>query len=94
VAGQHHLPPRPGHVGAVAQRPGYAEQVEKEHRWLPGFAAQLPLPVPAPLARGAPGYGFPWPWSVYRWLPGQPAATARPVELAFAADLAGDDGPA
>jgi aminoglycoside phosphotransferase (APT) family kinase protein len=25
--------------------PGYAEQVEKEHRWLPDFAGQLPLPI-------------------------------------------------
>src|SRR5262252_5190677 len=38
--------------------PGYAEQVEKEHRWLPRFAGQLPLPVPVPLARGVPGCGF------------------------------------
>ncbi len=39
--------------------PGYAEQVEKEHRWLPGFAGQLPLPIPAPLALGVPGCGYP-----------------------------------
>ena len=70
--------------------PGYAEQVEKEHRWLPGFAGQLPLPIPVPLALGVPGCGFPWPWSVYRWLPGEPAATARLADpVAFAADLAG-----
>jgi aminoglycoside phosphotransferase (APT) family kinase protein len=43
-----------------------------------------------PLAQGTPGCGFPWPWSVYRWLPGEPAATARPADpVAFAADLAG-----
>ena len=30
--------------------PGYAGQVDKEHRWLPGFAGQLPLPIPVPLA--------------------------------------------
>src|SRR5262249_75489 len=41
-------------------------------------------------AMGAPGCGYPWPWSVYRWLPGEPAATARPADrAAFAADLAG-----
>ena len=51
--------------------PGYAEQVEKEHRWLPGFAVQLPLPIPVPLAIGVPGCDYPWPWSVYRWLPGE-----------------------
>jgi aminoglycoside phosphotransferase (APT) family kinase protein len=68
--------------------PGYADQVEKEHRWLPGFASQLPLPVPVPLAMGVPGCGYPWPWSIYRWLSGEPAATARPADrAAFAADV-------
>ena len=41
--------------------PGYADQVEKEHRWLPGFASRLPLPIPVPLAMGVPGCGYPWP---------------------------------
>jgi aminoglycoside phosphotransferase (APT) family kinase protein len=69
--------------------PGYALQVEKEHRWLPVLARQLPLPVPAPLGRGTPGCGFPWPWSVYGWLPGTPAMTAPvPDRAAFAAELA------
>ena len=45
----------------------YVEQVEKEHRWLPILAPQLPLPIPEPLAKGKPGCGFPRPWSVYRW---------------------------
>src|SRR5262249_23080326 len=54
--------------------PWYAQQVEKEHRWLPVLARQLPLPIPQPLGRGLPGCGFPWPWSVYRWLPGTPLA--------------------
>ena len=44
----------------------YAEQVDKEQRWLPVLAGQLPLPVPEPLARGEPGCGFPRPWSVYQ----------------------------
>jgi aminoglycoside phosphotransferase (APT) family kinase protein len=70
--------------------PGYAEQVEKEQRWLPGFSGQLTLTIPVPLAVGVPGSGFPWPWSVSRWLPGEPVATARPADpVAFAADLAG-----
>jgi aminoglycoside phosphotransferase (APT) family kinase protein len=68
----------------------YAQQVEKEQRWLPVLAAGLPLPIPAPVARGEPGSGFPYPWSVYRWLDGEPAASARIGDLsAFAADLAG-----
>jgi aminoglycoside phosphotransferase (APT) family kinase protein len=68
---------------------GYTPQVEKEHRWLPVLAPQLPLPIPVPLALGRPGEGFPWPWSVYRWLDGAPASTARIGDLvAFAAALA------
>src|SRR6478735_9664810 len=55
----------------------YAKQVAKEQRWLPVLAPQLPLPIPVPVARGEPADGFPFPWSVYRWLDGEPAATAR-----------------
>src|SRR4051812_12343260 len=29
----------------------YAEQVDKEQRWLPVLAPQLPLPIPEPVAR-------------------------------------------
>jgi aminoglycoside phosphotransferase (APT) family kinase protein len=69
---------------------GYAAQVDKEQQWLPALAPFLPLPIPEPLARGVPGCGYPWPWSVYRWLPGEPAETARVTDLnRFAADLAG-----
>jgi aminoglycoside phosphotransferase (APT) family kinase protein len=69
---------------------GYAAQVEKEHRWLPVLAGRLPLPIPEPLAKGVPGCGYPWPWSVYRWLAGEPAATAPVTDRSeFAADLAG-----
>jgi aminoglycoside phosphotransferase (APT) family kinase protein len=50
---------------------GYAAQVDKEQRWLPVLAPQLPLPIPVPLARGGPGGGYPYGWSVYRWLEGE-----------------------
>jgi len=67
----------------------YVEAVEKEQRWLPILAGQLPLPVPQPLAKGTPGCGFPWPWSVYRWIDGAPATAAAIADLPqFAADLA------
>jgi aminoglycoside phosphotransferase (APT) family kinase protein len=67
----------------------YAEQVSKEHRWLPWLAPQLPLPIPRPLARGVPGGGFPRPWSVYQWIDGDPATTDNIAGLPrFAADLA------
>jgi aminoglycoside phosphotransferase (APT) family kinase protein len=67
----------------------YAEQVEKEQRWLPVLAPQLPLPIPSPVARGEPDAGYPYAWSVYRWLDGEPAATAPvPDPEAFATALA------
>ncbi len=67
----------------------YVEAVEKEHRWLPVLARQLPLPVPQPLAMGTPGCGFPWLWSIYRWIDGAPATVEAISDLPrFAADLA------
>jgi len=68
----------------------YVEQVDKEHRWLPVLAPQLPLPIPEPLAKGEPGRGFPRPWSVYRWIDGEPAARENIGDMVrFATDLAG-----
>ncbi|WP_042435916.1 aminoglycoside phosphotransferase family protein [Streptacidiphilus anmyonensis] len=49
---------------------GAAEDVEKEHRWLPRLAPQLPVPIPVPQGQGVPGDGYPWPWSVYGWVEG------------------------
>ena len=67
----------------------YVPQIDKEHRWLPRLAAQLPLPIPAPIARGAPGCGFPRAWSVYGWLPGEPTGVVGINDLDhFAEDLA------
>jgi aminoglycoside phosphotransferase (APT) family kinase protein len=68
---------------------GYAEQVEKEHRWLPALARHLPLPIPQPIALGHPANGYPWPWSIYRWIEGQPANLAAIADMPrFAGDLA------
>jgi aminoglycoside phosphotransferase (APT) family kinase protein len=67
----------------------YVAQVDKEHRWLPILAPELPLPIPWPLAKGIPGSGFPRPWSVYRWLAGQYATMDRVRDISrFATDLA------
>jgi aminoglycoside phosphotransferase (APT) family kinase protein len=67
----------------------YAQQVDKEQRWLPVLAPQLPLPIPVPVAKGKPEAGFPYPWSVYRWLEGEVAASARVDDTAaLASDLA------
>jgi aminoglycoside phosphotransferase (APT) family kinase protein len=59
----------------------YAKQVEKEQRWLPVLAPQLPLPIPVPVARGEPDAGYPYPWSVYRWLEGEIASRATIDDL-------------
>jgi len=67
----------------------YAEQIEKEQRWLPWLASQLPLAVPIPLALGAPGAGYPWHWSIQTWIEGETLSPTRSVNLnALAADLA------
>ncbi|GAA5017112.1 aminoglycoside phosphotransferase family protein [Actinopolymorpha pittospori] len=67
----------------------YALAVDKEHRWLPLLAPQLPLPIPVPVAKGAPGEGYSHAWSVYRWLGGEPASRATIADLtAFGATLA------
>lgn len=67
----------------------YTAQVDKEHRWLPFLAPQLPLPIPQPLAKGKPSEEFPRPWSIYRWLEGELPAIDRIADLErFACDLA------
>jgi aminoglycoside phosphotransferase (APT) family kinase protein len=68
----------------------YAEQVDKEHRWLPRLAPQLPITVSQPLEVGVPGEGYPFGWSIYRWLPGDTALAAPPADLtSFATEVGG-----
>jgi aminoglycoside phosphotransferase (APT) family kinase protein len=70
--------------------PRWVGQVEREQRWLPRLAPQLPLPVPVPLAQGTPDESYPFPWSVYRWLDGEQALPERIADLRRAAiELAG-----
>ena len=67
----------------------YVPAVEKERRWLPVLAPQLPLPIPVPVAVGRPGPGYPFAWSVRRWLDGAPATPGRIDDLSrFATALA------
>jgi aminoglycoside phosphotransferase (APT) family kinase protein len=73
----------------LPRRAGSAQDVEKEHRWLPLLAGALPVAVPTPLGKGNPGEGYPWPWSVYRWLDGaNPAPGGTPEPTLLARDLA------
>jgi aminoglycoside phosphotransferase (APT) family kinase protein len=68
----------------------YVAQIEKEHRWLPVLARQLPLPIPEPVAIGEPTAEFPRPWSIYRWIDGDHATVVRIGDLPrFASELAG-----
>jgi aminoglycoside phosphotransferase (APT) family kinase protein len=61
--------------------PSAAEQVEKEHKWLPHLASQLPLAIPNILERGRPSEDYPWPWSICRWIEGENAATSQTIDL-------------
>ena len=64
-------------------------QVDRDHRWLPILAPQLPLPIPVPVAKGAPAGGYPCQWSICRWLPGADATLDRLADPSQAArDLA------
>ncbi|QEV22239.1 aminoglycoside phosphotransferase family protein [Streptomyces alboniger] len=69
---------------------GSAEDVEREHRWLPRLAAVLPVAIPVPVAQGAPGEGYPYAWSVFRWLDGATPDPGRPLAEPglFAKDVA------
>jgi aminoglycoside phosphotransferase (APT) family kinase protein len=63
----------------------WAEQVPREHQWLPWLAPQLPMTIPVPLGKGEPGHGYPFAWSVYRWLEGQDATLDRIADPTAAA---------
>ena len=83
------------HLGAdmlvrLPSAAGYAQAVEKEHRWLPALAPELPLPIPVPLAKGQPTAHYPYSWSIYQWLDGVTATADRIADpVQFAVDLAG-----
>ncbi|MFY1688297.1 aminoglycoside phosphotransferase family protein [Plantactinospora sp. WMMB782] len=49
----------------------WAPQVDREQRWLPWLAPQLPSTIPVPLGLGQPAEGYPFRWSVYPWLDGE-----------------------
>jgi aminoglycoside phosphotransferase (APT) family kinase protein len=67
-----------------------AAQGEKEHRWLPVLAPELPVEVPVPVAVGAPDAAYPFPWYVAPWLAGENPPTDGAVDLGqLALELAG-----
>lgn len=67
----------------------YANQVEKEQKWLPKLASQVPNKIPVPLAMGMPDENYPWKWSIYRWIEGETVASSPELDLQILAkDLA------
>ncbi|MGP3983321.1 aminoglycoside phosphotransferase family protein [Streptomyces sp. KR80] len=65
---------------------GAANDVEREHTWLPRLAPPLPVAIPVPLGKGAPAEGYPWHWSVYRWLDGENPIVGRIAEPGLLAE--------
>ena len=55
----------------------WAQDLEKEWRWLPKLAPQLPLRVPEAVGKGQPTGFFPFPWAVYGWIDGWPYSDER-----------------
>jgi aminoglycoside phosphotransferase (APT) family kinase protein len=52
--------------------PSWAQNLQKELRWLPKLAPSLSLRIPEPVAQGHPVSDYPFPWAIYRWIAGQP----------------------
>ncbi|HEY3558953.1 MAG TPA: aminoglycoside phosphotransferase family protein [Kribbella sp.] len=59
----------------------YVAAVDKEHKWLPVLAPQLPVEIPEAVAKGAPGEGYPHPWAIRRWIPGRTASVDSVEDL-------------
>lgn len=76
-------------VARLPRTPAAVAQVEKEQRWLPWLAPQLPLEIPTPLGQGSPTDDYPFSWSVYAWMAGtNPTSAAEGQEPQAARDLA------
>ena len=50
----------------------WAQDMEKELRWLPKLAPELSVQIPEPVAKGPPTGSYPFSWAVYEWIEGQP----------------------
>jgi aminoglycoside phosphotransferase (APT) family kinase protein len=49
----------------------WADDLDKECRWLPKLAPRLPLRVPEPVGRGHPAGAYPFRWAIYGWIDGR-----------------------
>ncbi|WP_172300105.1 aminoglycoside phosphotransferase family protein [Pseudoruegeria sp. HB172150] len=78
------------HAVRLPIRPGAADSMAREIRWLPHLVPHLPLASPGLVHAGTATDAYPYPWIVQHWLPGDDAATTPPDDLTAAADtLAG-----
>ena len=50
----------------------WAEDLDREWRWLPKLAPHLPLRLPEPVAKGRPAGPYPFSWAIYGWIDGRP----------------------
>lgn len=50
----------------------WAQDLEREWRWLPVLAPKVSLRVPEPVLKGEPSSAYPFAWAVYGWIDGQP----------------------
>lgn len=58
------------HVVRLPVRSESAPLIDKEARWLPGIAADLPVECPVPIFTGAPQGEYPWDWTIIPWIDG------------------------
>jgi aminoglycoside phosphotransferase (APT) family kinase protein len=64
----------------LPKRLSAANQIEKEHFWLPKLAPHVTtasISIPTPLAKGESDASFPWAWGIYAWIEGESLATAH-----------------
>lgn len=67
-----------------------ALQLEKEVKWLPKLAPQLPLAVPEPLGQGLPNGDYPWKWAIFNWIEGADASVTHFEDPCQAAQSLGE----
>ena len=53
---------------------GWAQDLDKELRWLPKLATHLSLQIPEPVGKGHATSAYPFSWAIYRWIDGEPYA--------------------
>ena len=62
-----------GHLCARLPRvKEWAQDLEREWRWLSKLAPHLSLRVPEPIGKGHPTSSYPFAWAVYGWIDGRP----------------------